>query len=163
MKSLFRALLLVGLFPSLTLFAQVNAASLAGTVVDPSGAMVPDAKVVAINKATGVTYTASTAIGNYAIPRLEVGEYTVTVEKVGFARVVEEIKLDVGQKARVDFKLPVSSQGEAVMVSDTAQRLSTEDAAPGSVVENRLIRDLLGTHRRSKRPRRAFLAEQFHS
>src|SRR5262245_63111453 len=110
MKSCFcRFVLLLFLF-SMVAFAQVNTASLSGTVMDASGAMVPDAKVVATNKATGVAFTTSTNVGSYAIPRLEVGEYTITVEKVGFARVVEEIKLDVGQKARVDFKLPVSLQ-----------------------------------------------------
>jgi hypothetical protein len=142
MKSSFCCFLFVLFLFSMSVFAQVNTASLSGTVMDASGAMVPDAKVVATNKATGVAFTTSTVVGSYAIPRLEVGEYTVTVEKAGFARVVEEIKLDVGQKARVDFKLPVSSKGEAVTVSDTVQRLATEDAAPGSVVENRLIRDL---------------------
>src|SRR5215470_829980 len=142
MKSCFCRFVLVLFLFSIAAFAQVNTAGLSGTVTDASGAMVPDAKVVATNKATGVTFTTSTVVGNYAIPRLDVGEYSVTVEKAGFAKVVEEVKLDVGQKARVDFKLPVSSQGEAVTVSATVQRLATEDAAPGSVVENRLIRDL---------------------
>src|SRR5215831_9272736 len=101
MKSCFCRFVLVLFLFSMKAFAQVNTASLSGTVMDASGAMVPDAKVVATNKATGVTFTTTPTVGNYAIPRLEVGDYTVTVEKAGFAKVVEEIKLDVGQKARV--------------------------------------------------------------
>lgn len=56
MKSCFcRSLFVLSLF-SMAAFAQVNTASLSGTVMDASGAMVPDAKVVATNKATGVAF-----------------------------------------------------------------------------------------------------------
>ena len=67
------------------LSAQEYRATLLGTVVDPSGAAVPLAKVTAINTETGVSSaTQSGADGDYVIPFLVPGHYSLRVEKPGF-------------------------------------------------------------------------------
>src|ERR1700735_1410382 len=67
------------------LSAQEYRATLVGTVVDPSGAAVPQAKVTAVNTETGVpSSTESGADGDYVIPFLVPGHYSLRVEKAGF-------------------------------------------------------------------------------
>src|ERR1022692_877926 len=60
-------------------------ASIRGTVVDPSGAVVPDAKLTATNVATGLSYTEiSGKDGLFSFIQLPIGDYKVRVEKSGF-------------------------------------------------------------------------------
>src|SRR6202163_4066302 len=72
--------------------AQANAqsassAQISGTVVDPQGAVVPGAKVTATNQATGVGRSVNTtSTGNYVIPNLQPGTYSVAVDAKGFAK-----------------------------------------------------------------------------
>src|SRR5579872_4070711 len=69
----------------LTAFGQVGNGTITGIVTDPAGALVRGAAVEAKNNATGVVFAAvSTAAGNYTIPDLPVGVYTVTVKLNGF-------------------------------------------------------------------------------
>jgi len=78
-------LLLWVLFGSPALLAQFTTASLSGTVIDPSGAAVPKARVKVENTGTGFTRTtASGNGGDYLFPVLPVGEYTLTVVASGF-------------------------------------------------------------------------------
>ena len=68
------------------LLAQYTAGSLGGTVTDPTGASIPEAKVTARNTDTGFTQTTTTGpSGAFLIPRLPVGTYELRVEKPGFA------------------------------------------------------------------------------
>ena len=63
----------------------LSTGSIRGTVTDNSGAMVPEAKVTVRSDSTGITSTAITAMdGAYVVVNLNVGSYTVTVEKTGF-------------------------------------------------------------------------------
>src|SRR5918992_923023 len=97
-------LLLLSACLTLDASAQVNTASVTGLVTDTAGAVVPNASVTLKNKATNVETTATTdSSGYYNFASVPVGVYAVTVESQGFKRVVlEEVKLEVGQKARVD-------------------------------------------------------------
>src|SRR5208282_4524438 len=66
-------------------FGQVGNGTITGTVTDPAGAVIPGAAVEAKNTATGVAFSAvSTSTGNYTVPDLPVGTYTVTVKAQGF-------------------------------------------------------------------------------
>ena len=72
---------LSGLILTGILIAQIDTASIVGTVKDPSGAVIPSAKVTVNNQATGETQTVTASSnGNYAFPYLRVGSYTMTVD-----------------------------------------------------------------------------------
>jgi hypothetical protein len=135
----FSYIFFVALFP-LQGFAQVNTASLTGSVTDQSSAVVGEAKVTALNLATNVTHTTVTdSSGYYFFPSLPIGEYDVTVEKQAFERVAYRLKLDPAEKGRQDFELHVGSSSENVTVQAEGLRLSTEDASLGAVVGNTTI------------------------
>jgi len=74
--------------------AQSNKGTITGTVTDPNGAVVKDAKIVVTNTATGEAREATTNDdGSYAIPALDPGIYRLTVDGSGFGQtVVEEVK-----------------------------------------------------------------------
>lgn len=124
--------------------AQVNTASLTGLVSDPSGAVIAGATVVAKNKATNFEYRGATdASGYYTFASLPVGMYSMTVEVQGFKKALRDnVGLEVGQKARIDFTLEVGQVAEVVHVEATLPLLTTQEAAPGRVVENRMVTDL---------------------
>ncbi len=124
--------------------AQVNTASLTGLVTDPSGASLPNASVTVKNKATTVASSTTTdSSGYYSFASLIVGAYTLEVELQGFKKAVHEnVNLEVGQKARLDFSLDVGAVTETVSVSAAPPTLSIQEASPGGVVENRMITDL---------------------
>ena len=65
--------------------AQIDTASIVGTVKDPSGAVVPGARVTVVNSNTGESLTATTSgSGDYVFPYLRVGAYSVTVDAPNF-------------------------------------------------------------------------------
>ncbi|HEX8339224.1 MAG TPA: TonB-dependent receptor, partial [Pyrinomonadaceae bacterium] len=136
-------LLLLSVCLTLNASAQVNNASVTGLVTDTAGAVVPSASVTLKNRATNVEATATTdSSGYYAFGSVPVGAYTVTVERQGFKRVVlEEVKLEVGQKARVDAALEVGAVTETVTVT-SATLLTTQEATTGGVIENRMVEQL---------------------
>ena len=69
------------------LAAQGTTGTVLGTVTDPSGAAIPDAKVQVTNVGTGATQTTmSDSQGRYRVPDLPVGDYEIQSEKVGFER-----------------------------------------------------------------------------
>lgn len=124
--------------------AQVHTASLTGLVTDPAGAVIPGAHVTVKNKATNVEQSALTdTSGYYTFASLPVGTYTVTAEMQGFKKAVREsVVLEVGQKARMDLALEVGAVEESVLVESTVPLLVTQEASPGTVVENRMVTDL---------------------
>src|SRR5262245_25221166 len=126
------------------LFAQVNTASLTGLVTDPAAAATAGAKVLVKNVATNAEYTATTdASGYYTFATLPVGKYTLAVEAQGYKRAVREnVVLEVGQKARLDFTLTVAGVRGDFVVTAAAPMLSTQEATTGGVIENRLVSDL---------------------
>src|SRR5215208_2665831 len=119
-----------------TLLAQTDRGTISGTVTDPSGAAVPDAKVVAIHTATNSTFnTVSTSTGDFTIPSLPVGDYTVRVEQQGFkASVTSGITITAGASARVVATLDVGTVSESVEVTASAAQLQTEDARTTTAV-----------------------------
>lgn len=123
-----------------SVFAQVNNASLTGLVSDPSGASVADAKVTAVNTATNFERTLSTSSdGYYTFATLPVGRYKITVEKQGFRQITSAITLATGDRGRLDLKLQVGAASETLDVTGTAPLLTTQDAMPGSVVDDATI------------------------
>src|SRR5437879_1588703 len=97
-----------------TLRAQSNLATLVGTVKDASGGVVPNAAVAVKNLGTGLERSAkSDASGDYSVPNLQVGHYSLTVTLTGFeTTTIPDIELQVGQTARVDPKIGRASGRE---------------------------------------------------
>jgi carboxypeptidase family protein len=115
-----------------------------GTIRDQAGALVAGAKVTVTNTGTSQTRTLSTtSSGDYSIPNLAVGVYSVSVEKSGFKRAVADtIKVDVQQTSRFDFTLQVGATAEQVTVSGAAPLLQTQDSQIGALVENKRVEEL---------------------
>ena len=117
-------------------FAQTDRGTISGTVVDPDGAVVPGASVVAENPENGARYeTVTTSTGNYTIAQVPVGTYHLNIELAGFGRFRQDgIRIFVGQTARIDAKLQVGNLSEEVNVVADASMLDTQSAEIASSV-----------------------------
>jgi hypothetical protein len=126
-------------------FGQESRATIIGRVMDPSGAMVPGAKVQALNVATNtVASSSANESGNFEIPYLLPGIYRVTVESTGFKTTVrDQIQLRLGDRVALDFVLAMGQVGESVTVTGGAPLLATTTASAGMVVEQRTVRELM--------------------
>ncbi|HYO64203.1 MAG TPA: carboxypeptidase regulatory-like domain-containing protein [Pyrinomonadaceae bacterium] len=134
--------LLLGL--AVSAHAQEFRATLTGQVQDPSGAAVPNATVTVRNLSTNQTTTANTGEeGNYTIPFLIPGDYSVTVEAQGFKRVVnDKMTLHVSEKITFDVTLEVGQVADAVTVTAEDPLLEASTASRGLVVENMRVNEL---------------------
>ena len=112
--------------------------------MDPSGGVVPGAKVILINSGTGIRQeTSTTPTGNYAIASLSVGRYTLAVEQPGFTRYEQSnILVQVAETTRVDVTLKVGQATESVQVSADASMLKTESAEQSSSLAGDTINTL---------------------
>src|SRR5450755_176867 len=126
------------------LVAQINSASLEGTVTDGSGAVVDGAQINAENTATNsIRTTITNSTGAYSLQALEPGVYTVTITKTGFSTYKQtNLILAVGQFASLDPALKVGSISEIVEVSAEAATLQTSDSTLGGVITTREVVDL---------------------
>ena len=129
---------------ALALYGQQTTATVVGTVTDPSGAVITGVTVRATNLATNASRESiSDASGSYSIPFLVAGDYTVTTTLTGFqAQKVDRVTLQVGQTARLDFKMQVGSVSESVEVNASAAALQTENATVGTVIDSAKILEL---------------------
>ena len=127
---------LIVLALAVTLPAQVENGQYQGTILDQSGAAVPNATVTATNQATGRSQKATTSqSGFYVIPALLVGQYTVKVEAPGFkTESAKNQTVNAGVVSRLDFKLAVGQVTETVEVTDVAVAVNTEDAKLANTV-----------------------------
>ena len=135
---------LLGLLIVGDLHAQVEKATLSGTVIDASGAVIVGAKVQAKDVNTGVTYSDDTdAQGRYILPEMQVGTYDVSAEKSGFQEMVQTgVVLSVGARPVLDFKLPVGRAAEKIEVQSQASRVDTETAAVGQLISSNQMENL---------------------
>ncbi len=125
------------------LFAQNATTSLRGTIKDPSGALVPGAKVTLSEKETDHTYTAvANAAGEYQFVQILPAKYTITATAMGFGDQSKFAELLVNQPATVDFALTVQASAVTVDVSAAAQTLNTSDATLGNSMDNTMIQDI---------------------
>ncbi|HWC00266.1 MAG TPA: TonB-dependent receptor, partial [Bryobacteraceae bacterium] len=129
---------------SVPLLAQSPVASLTGKVTDSQNAGVPQATVLARQIDTGQTFRGvSSGEGDYSIPSLPIGLYEVTVQVTGFKTFRRtDIRLEVGQRLRLDIPLELGTASETVTVTAEIGRVQTDDSSLGSVVEVQRISDL---------------------
>lgn len=124
--------------------AQVDRATLSGTVSDATGATVAGAEVTVVAGATGFRRAGLTgAGGGYQLPGLPVGQYTVSVAKQGFNTVkIEQVVLGVGQSRTVDVQLVVGTVSAAVEVVAEVTPLEQKNAEIGTVIGEQQIRNI---------------------
>ena len=125
------------------LVAQVTG-TITGTVLDTSGAVVPDAKVVATNVATKLSRnTVTDAGGQYVLPLLSVGRYEIRVEKDGFSPFLQtDVLLQANTQVNVQATLNVRSAVEQVTVNATPSLIQTNSSTLVQVVDQRRVADL---------------------
>ena len=125
-------------------WAQRDTGSIAGTVKDPSGAVVPGAKVTVTNVNTGAQFVTRTdPSGEYVASPLLIGRYRVAVAKPGFkTTVVGPFAIQIQQRAEVDVTLQVGQAIQTIQVQATTPILETQTSSLGQVVNNRQVVDL---------------------
>ena len=125
-------------------FAQVERASIVGTIRDSTGSVVPGVTVKVINQGTNNTTNLQTdEAGEYSATNLTPGAYTVEAEKTGFTRrVYRDFVVQVAQIARLDITLEIGAVEQTVEVSGEAPLLQTENSTVGQVISSQPISEL---------------------
>ena len=124
--------------------AQAVNGTLLGTVADPNGAVVPNAQIIAIQVETGVVReTVTNESGNYTLPDLPPGTYSVTATVQGFKKETHaNIDLQSNSSTRVDLALATGSITETVLVTTAPALLQTDRADISTKLETEQIEDL---------------------
>ena len=125
-------------------FAQSFRGAIRGTMTDPSGGVVPGAKITATNLATGEARDANTADdGTYVLAELPAGEYELTFEKAGFLRRTVRTRVSTGADTTVDSTLALPG-GDVieVQVNDTAPLVEASNTTLSQVVDRALVEEL---------------------
>ncbi|MBM3762420.1 MAG: TonB-dependent receptor [Acidobacteria bacterium] len=127
----------LGLLCFATAFGQQTAGTLIGAVTDSTGAVIPGATIKVVNTSTNTAReTVSDASGNYTIPFLQAGEYSVALTAKGFQGAkIASLTLQVQQTLRQDFQLKVGEVSEAITVDASAAALQTDNAVVGTVID----------------------------
>ena len=138
-----RTLAMLGTLASLA-FGQGATSTITGTITDPAGLAIAGASVTATNTQTGAVYNgASTATGNYAVPNLPVGTYTLTAQAPGFKVYTHQnLALSAAQVLREDVALQVGTATESVTVEAQASLLKTETGDNSTNITLEQLQDL---------------------
>ena len=136
--------LLVTGFATGNLLGQATATgTIQGTVTDKSNAVVAGAQVVVTFKAKGVTRTATTSdTGTYRFDLVQAGTYEVKVTKQGFATVLQNAEVQVGQSATVNVSLNPGTATEVVEVSGEAPIVDLEKTSVSQNITPSEVEDL---------------------
>src|SRR6266567_1636648 len=136
-------------------FAQGTASRVTGTVVDQKGSSMPGATVTLTNEGTQVSFNTRTSdTGNYVFDSVQVGVYTIMVEKQGFKKFISSgNKIEVNLPATVNVTLEVGSVEETVQVVGAAEQVQTSSSGNfGQTVEQRSLETLPIVGSRGRNP-----------
>jgi hypothetical protein len=124
--------------------AQESRGQLLGRVTDASGSVIVTATVRAMNSGTSVETTAATnETGDYLLPFLMPGAYTLQVTAPGFKQFVQAgITIRAGDKITLDVKLPVGETREKIQVTAEAPLIQAANASLDQVIDQRLVTEL---------------------
>ncbi|MFN7999924.1 MAG: carboxypeptidase regulatory-like domain-containing protein [Acidobacteriota bacterium] len=124
--------------------AQSTSGTIAGQVADAQQAVVANATVAVRNVGTNETRTTTTnSEGRYRVPNLPIGNYEVSVQANGFAKVVRSgIELLLNQEAVIDFSLKPSSVEEVITVAENASLLNTSNAEVSTRFDSKRLSEL---------------------
>jgi hypothetical protein len=143
-------------------FAQTNQGSIAGNVLDPSGAVVANAKITARGAATGSTYqTESSSAGAYRFPNMSIGTYDITATAPGFkTATLTGLLVQIATTSSLDIKLQTGTVSENVEVNADAPTVQSESSDVGGVIMQKQTLDLplaLGSTVQAMRSPEAFV------
>jgi hypothetical protein len=124
-------------------WAQTNG-EIRGSVKDPSGAVLPGASITATFVDTGATRAATTGSdGEFDIPELPVGTYSITAEAQGFKKfVAKDIVVSIGHVAAVTITLEIGGAEQTVTVEGNAVQVETTSTQLGATMTDQSIREL---------------------
>lgn len=144
MKKSLAGWILLCILSTVTLsFGQIATTSLRGTIKDPSGALVPGAKVTITDPGSGTSLSrVADSSGSYVFAQIQPAKYTITVAAAGFGEQSKTAELLVNQPASIDFTLTVQTSTVTVDVSAEAQTLNVSDASLGNATQNATIQAL---------------------
>ncbi len=134
-------LFLTLLFAPMATHAQTDTATIVGTVMDQSGAALPNASVTLTNLGTNLkTVVKTDSNGTFVATPLKIGDYSVAVEAPGFKSATQTgINLNVQDRLRVDFTMQIGSVSEQVVVNTAAPQLQSESSTLGDVIEGKQV------------------------
>lgn len=138
-------LLLFGGLSSTSLHAQSNTGTILGTATDDTGAVIPDASVTTKNLGTGEERTVTTdKNGEFTVPNLQIGHYSITVTRDGFASTkIEDTELQVAQRATINPVLHVGSVSDKVtVVASVTPLLNQASSSVGQVVDTQTVQNM---------------------
>lgn len=121
-----------------------DAATIIGTVTDPSGAVVPNIKVEVANPDKGFKrILVSDSAGNYVAAQVPIGSFVITAEAAGFQKLVRSgITLQVGQLLRVDLRMQVGTNTQQVTVVGNVPLVQTDTGTKSNVINGSQMVDL---------------------
>jgi len=124
--------------------AQARTGTILGSVIDPTGAVIPNATVTITNQGTNETREISTdQQGRYTATLLPVGRYTIRVNSQGFGESrVADLVLEVQDNRTVDFTLSPAGVAEVVEVTAAVVAVDTTTATLGQVIHEEQVADL---------------------
>jgi hypothetical protein len=121
-----------------------SSAAINGTVQDKTGALISNATVRLISTTTGTeSHTSTGKDGNFALPIVPPGQYTLQIERNGFDTTqLTGIVLNVGDSRSVVIHMKVGTTAQSVTVDGSGITLNTTDAAVGTVVDSKFVQDI---------------------
>ena len=127
-----------------TFFGQAYFGSVTGVLTDPTGAVIPGAKLTLTDQEKGYTFnTTSDGEGRFLYRSVSPGTYTVTAEMPGFEKTVRTgISVDININATANLHMKISSSTQTVDVNSQNQALDSQDATTGLVIDRKFINDL---------------------
>jgi Carboxypeptidase regulatory-like domain len=132
------------LFGSIPVVAQMNLATLSGTTIDQSDALIQDAKVTARNTATGVESTVETGKGGtFRLLDLSHGTYEITAKHPGFEQVeVSNVALHIGDEKSLTLKMTVGAESQHIEVNADQEALTSTAGSVSTVISQQFVKNL---------------------
>jgi hypothetical protein len=143
-RHLYLYLLMIALAMTQFVSAQTFRGGIAGSVVDSTSAVVPNAKIVLLGTDTGYTReTVSTSSGAYSFQDLPLGNYSVTITAPGFSqKKIDGIAVRPGQVYALDITVSVATNNEQIEVNASAVALDTVSSTNNAVVNDKAVANI---------------------
>src|SRR5580658_4512831 len=135
---------LLALLCACAVFAQRDLSTLAGTITDPSGGVIANAKVTITEVDTGESYPATTnSLGEFVRPALKAATYTVSVTAAGFKKAIQNnVLLTPGERTGITIVLTLGDVTQTVEVTASAPLLQTESTQVGAALDSKTVTDV---------------------